>query len=99
MKFRLYVVVDREDENIVDEVKVILSKFNSSLSFSPSREQPNLAGCFEFYGTGQGSEDDIQSLIEKLNNDWDGEMNDCSAYGFNTTMFHPHVYYLQFQIF
>ncbi len=96
MKFRLYVVVDREDENIVEEVKSELLKFDSSLSFSPSREQPSLAGCLEFYCTGHG---DVDSLLEVLNNDWDGDSEDCSAYGFNTKMFHPHVYYLQFQIF
>ena len=39
-----------------------------------------------------------ETLRQTLNNDWDGEFDDCDAYGFNTIMFHPHVYYLQFQI-
>ncbi len=99
MKFRLYVVVDREDEDLVNEVKSELNTLNSTLSFSPSREQPSLAGCLEFFGTGYGTMEEVQSLLDFLNNDWDGEFDDCSAYGFNTTMFHPHVYYLQFQTF
>ena len=45
------------------------------------------------------SEDEIDDLLSKLNNDWDGESDDCQAYSFNTTMFHPNVYYLQFQSF
>ena len=45
------------------------------------------------------NEDEIDDLLSKLNNDWDGENDDCQAYSFNTTMFHPNVYYLQFQSF
>ena len=44
-------------------------------------------------------ENEIDDLLSKLNNDWDGEKDDCQAYSFNTTMFHPNVYYLQFQSF
>ena len=53
----------------------------------------------EFYATSDLSEDEIDDLLSKLNNDWDGENDDCQAYSFNTTMFHPNVYYLQFQSF
>ncbi|WP_240937772.1 hypothetical protein [Faecalicoccus pleomorphus] len=52
----------------------------------------------EFYSTVQLEKEQAEVLWQTLNNDWDGEFDDCDAYGFNTIMFHPHVYYLQFQI-
>lgn len=99
MKIRLHVVVDKEDEAIVQLVEEELLRLHSDFSFSPSRLQPSLAGCMEFYATGEIEEEKIETLLSQLNNDWDGEMEDCQAYGFNTTMFHPNVYYLQFQTF
>ena len=98
MIVRLYTVVDREDETVVEEVKEAIRNIEPAFSFSPSREQPSLAGCFEFYGTADLSSEKIQNLLAILNNDWDGDQQDCCAYGFNTKMFHPRVYYLQFQI-
>ena len=55
--------------------------------------------CLEFYGSATLDSNEIESLLSQLNNDWDGENDDCQAYSFNTTMFHPNVYYLQFQSF
>ena len=98
MRTRLYVVVDREDETVVDEVKDSIHSICSAFSFSPSREQPTLRDCLDFYGTAEISDEEIDTLLKFLNNDWDGEREDCSAYGFNTKMFHPRVYYIQFQI-
>lgn len=98
MRIRLHVVVDIEDESIVDEVKKDIQKIYKSFSFSPSREQPSLRNCLEFYGTADINQEEIEHLLSQLNNDWEGEIEDCCAYGFNTKMFHSHVYYLQFQI-
>lgn len=98
MNTRLHVVVDREDEQIVQDVKNALNLLCPAFSFSPSREQPSLCHCLDFFGTAVLTEQEIESLLDVLNNDWDGEMDDCCAYGFNTKMFHPHVYYIQFQI-
>ncbi len=99
MLIRLYTVVDREDENVVNEVKEAIQNICPKFSFSPSREQPQLANCLDFYGTANNvSNEELEILLNTLNNDWDGELDDCSAYGFNTKMFHPRVYYLQFQI-
>lgn len=98
MLVRLYVVIDKEDDNLEMDVKQRLNAFCPQLSFSPSRPQPSLAHCLEFYGTANIEAEDIDSLLQELNNDWEGSQEDCSAYGFNTQMFHEHVYYLQFQI-
>lgn len=98
MKVRLHVVIDKEDEIVENEVKSELLALCPNLSFSPSREQPILNGCLEWYATADLTDNEIDSLLEKLNNDFDGERFDCSAYGFNTKMFHHNVYYLQFQI-
>ncbi|MCF0106351.1 MAG: hypothetical protein HUJ53_06275 [Holdemanella sp.] len=98
MLVRLYVVVDQESEELVDEVKRTISDKGFKISFSPCREQPTLAGCFEFYGTAEMNDEEIDKLLAYLNNDWDGDRDNCSSYGFNTKMFHPNVYYIQFQI-
>lgn len=99
MKIRLHVVVDMEDEALVEQVQSQLSSVCPGLSYSPSRLQLSLANCMEFYCTGEMEEKDIHAFLEYLNSDFDGEWDDCDAYSFNTTMFHPHVYYLQFQAF
>lgn len=99
MKIRLHVVVDQEDEAVVELVQNALNEICSKMSYSPSRLQPSLAGCMEFYATGELNEKEIDHLLSELNNDWDGEADDCQAYSFNTTMFHSNVYYLQFQSF
>lgn len=99
MKIRLHVVVDKEDDAVVEVVQNALNDICAKMSYSPSRLQPSLAGCMEFYATSDLSEDEIDDLLSKLNNDWDGASDDCQAYSFNTTMFHPNVYYLQFQSF
>ena len=99
MKIRLHVVVDQEDEAVVELVQNALNEICSKMSYSPSRLQPSLAGCMEFYATGELNEKEIDHLLSELNNDWDGEADDCQAYSVNTTRFHPNVYYLQFQSF
>lgn len=98
MLVRLHVVVDDESDQVIEEVKSALEAITSGFSFSPSRPQPSLANCSEFYGTADIEMEEILEILEKLNNDWDGDEYDCSAYGFNTKMFHPRAYYLQFQI-
>ena len=40
-----------------------------------------------------------QEVLDQLNNDWDGEVDDCIAYGFNTKMFDSLVYHLNFQLY
>ena len=92
MKIRLHVVVDKEDDAIVELVQNALNEICSKMSYSPSRLQPSLAGCMEFYATSELEENEIDDLLSKLK-------DDCQAYSFNTTMFHPNVYYIQFQSF
>ena len=58
-----------------------------------------LKGHSEFYCTFKIYENEIQSLLDKLNDDWEGEMEDCICYGFNTKMFHELVYCLEFTLF
>lgn len=96
MKIRLHVVVEGTEE-ISDQLKLKLSKIQSKLSYSPSREQPNLLNCYEFFATADLSMEEIKNLKEQLNNDWEGEEDDCCAYGFNTKMYDPTMYYVQFQ--
>ncbi|MCI6379649.1 MAG: hypothetical protein SO150_04100 [Faecalicoccus sp.] len=98
MLVRLHVVIDTEDTGIEEEIKEQLRSYCPDISFSPSREQPSLMHCMEFYSTVQLEKEQAEVLWQTLNNDWDGKFDDCDAYGFNTIMFHPHVYYLQFQI-
>lgn len=94
---RLYVVVDSEDEAIVKQVQDDLKARCPQLGFSPAREQESLNHSVEFFGTARISKEAYDELYRTLNNDWDGEEDDCSAYGYNTKMFNPHVYYLQME--
>lgn len=95
MLVRLYVVIDQEDEALEQEVKKKLNEICPSMSFSPSRPQASLANCLEFNGS--ASIEDIDALRSALNNDWTQGQGEVEAYGFNTKMFHPHVYYLLLQ--
>lgn len=70
MKIRLHVVVDKEDDAVVEVVQKALNEICSKMSYSPSRLQPSLAGCMEFYATSDLNEDEIDDLLSKLNNDW-----------------------------
>ena len=97
MLVRLHVVIDKEDEDIEKRVKDKLSLLCTKFSYSPSREQPSLNGCIEWYATADLSDQEINDLLDVLNNDWDGDHYDCDAYGFNTKMFDENVYYLQFR--
>lgn len=98
MRIRLHVVIDQESESLENEIKGQLWEKCSTFSFSPSRSQPSLRDCLEFYGTAELDQKQIEDLLAELNNDWDQEEEDYEAYGFNTQMFHPHVYYLHLQI-
>ena len=64
MKIRLHVVVDKEDDAVVEVVQNALNEICSKMSYSPSRLQPSLAGCMEFYATSDLSEDEIDDLIK-----------------------------------
>ena len=55
MKIRLHVVVDKEDDAVVEVVQNALNEICSKMSYSPSRLQPSLAGCMEFYEAAAGT--------------------------------------------
>ncbi len=73
MLIRLHVVIDTEDTGIEEEIKEQLRSYCPDLSFSPSREQPSLMNCMEFYSTVQLEKEQAEVLWQTLNNDWDGE--------------------------
>lgn len=99
MLARLHVIISSENEKDYELIKNLLLDINPHFGISPSREYANLKGHSEFYVTCDLSEKDIQPLLDQLNNDWDGNIDDCVCYGFNTKMFHSLVYYLEFQLF
>ena len=66
MKIRLHVVVDNEDDAIVELVQNALNEICSKMSYSPSRLQPSLAGCMEFYATSELEENEIDEIIDCL---------------------------------
>ncbi|EOS60250.1 hypothetical protein C815_01630 [Firmicutes bacterium M10-2] len=94
-KATLYVVVKGNEQN-AKEVQQHLKDIIQDPSFSPMREQASLNECIEFYVTWP-IENNFKTIQEQLNNDWTGEEGDLDAYGFNTKMFDPCVYYLRLQ--
>ena len=99
MLARLHVIVSSEKDRDIKIVKQMLLQINSKFSISPAREYHGLKEHSEFYCTFKINENEIQTLLDKLNNDWDGEREECICYGFNTKMFHELVYYLEFTLF
>lgn len=99
MLARLHVIISSEKDTDYQKVKEELLNINPQFSISPSREYAGLKGHSEFYITCDLHENEVQPLLDQLNNDWDGEMDDCICYGFNTKMFDEMVYYLGFTYF
>lgn len=95
----LYVVIDSEKEEDYIKIKEQLLKINADFSISPFKDSMFTAHAVEFFVTFHIEENEVPALLDKLNNDWDGEYDDCIAYGFNTQMFDPQVYYLSFQLY
>lgn len=99
MLARLHVIISSEDEKDYQRVNEELLEIYPQFSVSLSREYAGLKGHSEFYITCDLQKDEVQPLLDQLNNDWDGEMDDCICYGFNTKMFDEIVYYLGFTYF
>ncbi len=99
MLARLHVIISSKNENDENHIKQLLMNMNDNFSISPSRPYALLKNHNEFFITFQIAENEIESLLLQLNNDWDGEQESCHCYGFNTKMFHPLVYCLEFDIF
>lgn len=97
MFLKLHVVVESLDEKVIQEVQEDLKKIDPNFSCSPSKEQESLNNCSEFYATLNCSKETLDYLYKTLNNDFDGEPDDCWAYGFNTKMFNKNVYYLHME--
>lgn len=98
MNLHLYVVVKTDNEKDVKEVQEELLKICPDFHFSFWREQESLVDCVEFHATAKVEEKMLKHIYDSLNNDWDGDMDDCTAYGFNTKMFDPRVYYLRMEV-
>lgn len=99
MFLRLHVIISSEKSEDEKLIKDLLYQIKPNLSISPTREYAGLKDHSEFYATGDITISEVQPLLDQLNNDWDGEQDDCICYGFNTKMFHPLVYYLGFTLF
>lgn len=99
MLARLHVVISSEKEEDYQIIKQELLRINQNFSISPSRPYPLKKDHSEFFITFQIEKEKIQPLLDQLNNDWDGEQESCSCYGFNTKMFHPLIYCLEFDVF
>lgn len=99
MLARLHVIISSEKENDIDQVKMTLLKINPSFSISPARPYAMIKDHSEVFITFDIEKQHIQSLLDQLNNDWSGEKESCQCYGFNTKMFHPLVYCLEFDLF
>lgn len=96
MLARIHMIIDSENEVDIQTIKEQLYHLCPKLSISPDRPYQGKAHSSEFFITAQMSKDEADVLIQQLNNDFDGEDYDLEAYGFNTQMFHPLVYYIHF---
>ncbi|MFQ9564317.1 MAG: hypothetical protein ACLR0A_19135 [Faecalibacillus intestinalis] len=99
MLARLHVIISSEENSQVDQIKEKLKQINPKFSISPVRSYPGLKDHSELYCTLEIEKNDVETLLAKLNNDWDGPYDDCICYGFNTVMFDHLVYSLEFVLF
>ncbi len=90
-------MVDSNEEDITKDVQNTLKTICPNASCSPSRRQESLKQGVEFYATLDTSLDEFEQLIPQLNSYWNADMDYFEDYGFNTKMFHPHVYYLKIE--
>ena len=95
----LYVVISSSKEEDYQKVKEELLEIYPDFSVSPYKESQMEKDAVEFFATCQITKEQAQEVLGQLNNDWDGEVDDCIAYGFNTKMFDSLVYHLNFQLY
>lgn len=96
-KLLLYVVVDTQEEQTIQSVQQALRKLTAA-EFSPWRPQASLIDCAEFYATAAADDRSLADLIPRLNKFWTAEDEIWEDYGYNTPMFHEHVYYLRLEV-
>lgn len=89
------VVVTAKSEEEAAPVVQELRDMLPDASISPMREQESLNDAIEFYLSAVVNEAQKEQLLNTLNNDWDEDDGLYWAYGFNTKMWNPQVYYLQ----
>ena len=99
MLARLHVVISSEQDKDYQQVKKKLLDINPDFSISPNRPYQPIKDHSEFYITVDLKPEEVQPLLDQLNNDWDGEMDDCDCYGFNAKMFDELIYCLEFTYF
>lgn len=99
MLARLHVIISSEKDSDYQSIKQQLLNINPNFSISPSHEYAGLKKHSEFYITCELEQQQVKPLLDRLNNDWDGDIDDCICYGFNTQMFNELVYALEFQYF
>ena len=92
-------VISSSKEEDYQKVKEELLEIYPDFSVSPYKESQMEKDAVEFFATCQITKEKAQEVLDQLNNDWDGEVDDCIAYGFNTKMFDSLVYHLNFQLY
>ena len=91
--------ISSSKEEDYQKVKEELLEIYPDFSVSPYKESQMEKDAVEFFATCQITKEKAQEVLGQLNNDWDGEVDDCIAYGFNTKMFDSLVYHLNFQLY
>lgn len=97
MKLKAYVVVDTTDSYIIQEIQTQMSKFGIEFQCSPVRPQESLDHCVEYHASADCTEDQWKALPAQLNEFWTDAQDSYEDYGYNTKMFHPHVYFLSLE--
>ena len=87
MLARLYIIMSSQEDKDFEIVKNDLLQIDHRFSISTYRECPHLKDGSDFYATIDLKEEEVDQLLNLLNNDWDGEKDECCCYGFNTKMF------------
>ena len=90
----IFVFVEQENGNIAEVSYELISEARKLVASIPEFGY-KVVGVL----LGENVKEKAQEVLDQLNNDWDGEVDDCIAYGFNTKMFDSLVYHLNFQLY
>lgn len=95
MILHLYAVVTPQQESVVEKVQGELKNRLPGMSFSPAVPESSLENCMAFHATAGCSRREAEDFLHWLNNDPDGVDGEYWAYGFNTRMAIPELYYFR----
>ncbi|MDD8048881.1 MAG: hypothetical protein PHH04_04660 [Thomasclavelia sp.] len=98
MNALMTIVLNNNDDNNYKEVKNKLLSIKNDLSISPYIDYEGRKDFIIFNITMQIEDDEIDSFLSKLSNNFEGENDDCETFSQFSKMFDDSVDYISFYL-